>query len=183
MKKLIILSLLLVFGTRTVVSQSLSSPNGLYTIIFSGMTYRIDYRGKTIVEDSRLGVDIDNRLLESALAVPRGEFEDWSAHLMLKGEERSDVDTTWTPLYGENATIRNHYNQLVLHYEKGSNGQRGIDLGYDKRKYYAMDIIVRAYDEGIAFRYHFPETSNGLFLHITGERTQFSMPAGTMAYY
>lgn len=183
MKKLIILSLLLVFGTRTVVSQSLSSPNGLYTIIISGMTYRIDYRGKTIVEDSRLGVDIDNRLLESALAVPRGEFEDWSAHLILKGEERSDVDTTWVPLYGENATIRNHYNQLVLHYEKGSNGQRGIDLGYDKRKYYAMDIIVRAYDEGIAFRYHFPETSNGLFLHITGERTQFSMPVGTMAYY
>ena len=183
MKKLIILSLLLVLCVRTIVSQSISSPHGLYSITISGMSYRIDYRGKAIVEKSRLGVDIDNRLFESALAVPRGEFEDWSANLVLKGEERSTVDTTWTPLYGENATIRNNYNQLVLHYEKGSSGQVGIDQGYDKRKYYAMDIIVRAYDEGIAFRYHFPETSNGLFLHVTGERTQFAMPAGTMAYY
>ena len=47
--------------------------------------------------------------------------------------------------------------------------------GYDKRKNYFMNIIVRAYNEGVAFRYHFPETTNGLFLHITGERTSFTM--------
>lgn len=46
-----------------------------------------------------------------------------------------------------------------------------------------MNIIVRAYNEGIAFRYHFPETTNGLFLHIVGEQTSFTMPEGTMAYY
>ena len=55
--------------------------------------------------------------------------------------------------------------------------------GYDKRKYYAMDIIVRAYDEGIAIRYHFPETANSLFLHITGEQTSFAFPEGTVAWY
>ena len=102
---------------------------------------------------------------------------------MLKGEERAAVDTTWTPLYGENASIRDHYNQMTLHYEKGSDGQGTVSEGYDKRKYYAMDIIVRAYDEGVAFRYHFPETANSLFLHIKGEQTQFAMPAGTRAYY
>lgn len=46
-----------------------------------------------------------------------------------------------------------------------------------------MDIIVRAYNEGIAFRYHFPETVNSLFLHIRGEQTSFTFPDGTMAWY
>ena len=130
-----------------------------------------------------MGVDIDNRLFESALGVPRGEHKNWCSDLELKGEERTSVDTTWTPLYGENARIRDCYNQLVLHYEKGSNGQGTVSEGYDKRKYYAMDIVIRAYNEGIAFRYHFPETANSLFLHVTGERTSFAMPDGTMAWY
>ena len=148
-----------------------------------GMTYSVTFNGKTIIEKSLLGVNIDNRLFESALGVPRGEYKDWSSDLQLKGEERSSVDTTWTPLYGENAQICDQYNQLVLHYEKGSDGQGTVSEGYDKRKYYAMDIVVRAYNEGIAFRYHFPETANSLFLHITGEQTSFAMPEGTMAWY
>ena len=147
-----------------------------------GMTYTISFNRKEIVQQSQLGVDIDNRLFESALGVPRGEHENWCSDLALKSEERTTVDTTWTPLYGENAQIRDHYNQLVLHYEKGS--QEGAEEGaYDKRKYYAMDIVVRAYNEGIAFRYHFPETANSLFLHIRGERTSFRMPDGTVAWY
>ncbi|MBQ2210631.1 MAG: glycoside hydrolase family 97 N-terminal domain-containing protein [Prevotella sp.] len=166
-----------------VSAADLSSPDGKYTISIDGMTYSVTFNGKTVVEKSLLGVNIDNRLFESALAVPRGEYKDWSSDLQLKGEERSSVDTTWTPLYGENAQIRDHYNQLVLHYEKGSNGQGTVSEGYDKRKYYAMDIVVRAYNEGIAFRYHFPETANSLFLHITGERTSFTMPEGTKAWY
>lgn len=147
------------------------------------MTYSVNYCGKTIINTSRLGIDIDNRLFESALGIPRGIHENWCSDFVLTSEERTSRDTTWTPLYGENNTIRDHYNQLILHYEKGSNGQGTISQGYDKRKYYALDIIVRAYNEGIAFRYHFPETSNGLFLHITGEQTSFSMPQGTMAWY
>ncbi|MBQ8282819.1 MAG: glycoside hydrolase family 97 catalytic domain-containing protein [Paraprevotella sp.] len=168
---------LLAFG------QSLSSPDGKYVIGIGGMTYTITYNNKVIVERSQLGVDIDNRLFESALAVPRGENENWCSDLQLKGEERTTVDTTWTPLYGENNRIRDHYNQLVLHYEKGSNGQGVVSDGYDKRKYYAMDIVVRAYNEGIAFRYHFPQVANNLFLHIKGEQTSFRMPEGTMAWY
>jgi len=165
------------------VAQQLSSPDGKYTVTVDGMTYSVVFNGKAIVEKSQLGVDIDNRLFESALGVPRGIYENWCSDLQLKGEESCEVDTTWIPLYGENAQIRDHYNQLVLHYEKGSNDQGTVSEGYDKRKYYAMDIVIRAYDEGIAFRYHFPETANSLFLHITGERTSFSMPAGTMAWY
>lgn len=164
-------------------AQKLSSPDGKYTIAIDGMTYHVLYNNKVVVEKSQLGVDIDNRLFESALAVPRGEYQNWCGDLELKGEDRLSVDTTWTPLYGENSQIRNNYNQLTLHYEKGSNGQGTVNEGYDKRKYYAMDIVVRAYNEGIAFRYHFPETANSLFLHIKGEQTSFVLPDGTMAWY
>ena len=181
MKKILFL-LLTVFPLLT-KAQSLSSPDGKYTITVDNMSYSVAFANKTIIEKSQLGVDIDNRLFESALAVPRGIHENWSSDLQLKGEERSSVDTTWVPLYGENAQIHDHYNQLILHYEKGSDGQGTVNEGYDKRKYYAMDIVIRAYNEGIAFRYHFPETANSLFLHITGEQTQFAMPAGTMAWY
>lgn len=177
--------LLSIFGLLpfAVFAADLSSPDGKYTIAVDGMTYSVTYNNKVIVEKSQLGVDIDNRLFESALAVPRGEHKNWNSDLELRVSEQSSFDQTWTPLYGENTKIRDHYNQLVLHYEKGSNGQGTITEGYDKRKYYAMDIVVRAYNEGIAFRYHFPETANSLFLHITGERTQFAMPEGTMAWY
>lgn len=164
-------------------AQQLSSPDGKYAVAIDGMTYHVTYNNKVVIEKSQLGVDIDNRLFESALAVPRGEYENWSSDLELKREDRLSVDTTWIPLYGENAQIHDKYNQLTLHYEKGSNGQGTVSEGYDKRKYYAMDIIVRAYNEGIAFRYHFPETANSLFLHITGEQTSFTFPDGTMAWY
>lgn len=147
------------------------------------MRYTVTFNGSTIIKESQMGVDIDNRLFESALGVPRGEHENWCSDLELKGEEHTTVDTTWTPLYGENATVRDNYNQLILHYEKGSNGQGIVSQGYDKRKYYAMDIVVLAYNEGVAFRYHFPETANSLFLHVTGEQTTFAMPEETIAWY
>lgn len=175
-------------------AEDITSPDGKYKVSIHDLTYSVTYNNKVIVESSPLGVEIDNRLFESALGVPRdtrdpsaqdgsGAALNWCRDLVLTGSERMTSDTTWTPLYGENATVRDHYNQLTMHYEKGSDGQGALSEGYDKRKYYAMDVIVRAYDEGIAVRYHFPETSNSLFLHITGERTQFAMPRGTTAWY
>ena len=178
-----ILSTIMTYCAVAVAAQSVSSPDGAYTVKVEGMTYSIIYKNKVIVEPSQLGIDIDNRLFESALGVPRGVHENWCGELVLKSVFTDTRDTVWTPLYGENARIRDHYNELVLHYEKGSNGQGTVSEGYDKRKYYAMDIVVRAYNEGIALRYHFPETANSLFLHIKGEQTQFAMPAGTKAWY
>lgn len=162
---------------------NLQSPDGNYVITLNGMTYSVDFKGHPIVRQSLLGVNVDNRLFESALAIPRGSHENWCDDLELKGIERVSVDTQWSPLYGENVCIRDCYNELVLHFEKGSEEQGTVSEGYDKRKYYAMDIIVRAYNEGVAFRYHFPETANGLFLHITGEQTSFAFPDGTLAWY
>ena len=183
MKKIFLLGCFAALCSVNIQAESVSSPDGKYTVTVDGMTYSVTYNNKVIVERSRLGIDIDNRLFESALGVPRGVHDDWCSDLVQKSVFTDTRDTTWTPLYGENARIRDHYNQLTICYEKGSNGQGTVSEGYDKRKYYAMDIIIRAYDEGIALRYHFPETANSLFLHITGEQTQFAMPQGTQAWY
>ena len=185
MKKILAVTWLLIFHLTFSWSQTVvTSPDGRYQMTIDSMTYHVIYNNKVIIEKSQLGIDIDNRLFESALAVPRGVHENWCSDLTLKSvDSMASVDTMWTPLYGENARIRDHYNESVLHYEKGSNGQGTISEGYDKRKYYAMDIVVRAYNEGIAFRYHFPETTNNLFLHVTSEQTSFAFPEGTMAWY
>ena len=182
------LTLLVMFLPLVAVAQHiLHSPDGRFAVALQDLTYEVAFCGNSIVDKGQLGVEIDNSLFESALAVPRGQNDDWCSDLELRGVEQSTVDTTWAPLYGENALIRDHYNQLVLHYEKGTLNSNPSDAGdgggYDKRKFYAMDIIVRAYNEGVAFRYHFPETSNGLFLHVTGERTSFRLPEGTKAWY
>jgi alpha-glucosidase len=77
---------------------------------------------------------------------------------------------------------------MILKFEKSSDGKSKALLvptenGYDKRFFYFMNLVVRAYNEGVAFRYAFPEASNGLFLRITGEQTQFAFPENTLAYY
>jgi len=171
--------------------HQLTSPDGRYTFEFyqkqlsdkaKQMYYKVSYDGKPVIEESELGVLIENRLFESALAIPNDDCKLWSENLVLSGNSRKTVDQTWKPVYGERNTIRDHYNELTLEFTKGAVGQNTLSEGYDKNRYYMMNFIVRVYNEGVAFRYHFPEANNGLFLHITGEQTQFTLPEGTMAY-
>lgn len=130
MKKIVVF--FLAFLPLLSMAQQLSSPDGKYVMTVEGMTYTVTYNNKVIIEKSQLGVDIDNRLFESALGVPRGVHENWCEDLVQKSLfTDTRIDTTWTPLYGENARIRDHYNQMTLHYEKGSNGQGTVNEGYD----------------------------------------------------
>lgn len=172
--------------------QKLKSPNSSYEFTFyqkqinnsdKQMYYTLFYKGKPVVLESELGVLIENQTFESALAVPNDTCKVWGENLNFTGIQRNAVDETWKPVYGENSTIRNNYNELTVSFRKGEVPKEKPGDGYDKNKSYFMNVIVRAYDQGVAVRYHFPEPSNGLFLHITGEQTQFTMPEGTLAYY
>ena len=71
---------------------------------------------------------------------------------------------------------------MTLHLLKGGKHE-GSGTAYDKRQQYLLDIIVRAYDEGVAIRYHFPEATNGLFMHITDDLTSFRFAPGAEAYH
>lgn len=172
--------------------QKLVSPDGAYVFEFyqkqfSGgnkqMYYTLNFKGKTVVLESELGVLIENNTFESALAIPNDTCKIWSENLNFTSVQRDSVNKTWTPVYGEYAQIRDQYNEMTLLFRKGDASEAKITDGYDKNKSYFMNVVVRAYNEGVAVRYHFPEPSNGLFLHITGEQTQFTMPEGTLAFY
>lgn len=179
----------LMFGRTTEATHKLTSPDQRYEFTFyhdklndtqKELCYSITFNGETIIEKSRLGVLIENKLLESALGVPNEHVEYWCENLNLLDVKHTSSNETWQPLYGERAEVNSNYNQMQLIFQKGE--QQGKDE-YNKFKSYYMDIEVRAYNEGVAFRYHFPEALNGLFIHIVGEQTSFKLPEGTLAYY
>lgn len=166
--------------------EMLLSPNGKCKFTFAQndgkLTYSFDYNGKAVVERGELGVNIDNHLVEQAMGIPVDTSSVWTNGMEVTSVERSSEDNTWTPVYGEYDHIRNHYNEMTIHLLKGGK-HAGSGTAYDKRQQYLFDIIVRAYDEGIAIRYHFPEATNGLFMHITDDLTSFRLAAGTEAYH
>ncbi|MEN9909668.1 MAG: hypothetical protein RLZZ540_2817 [Bacteroidota bacterium] len=179
-------------GSKTIIEKQLFSPDKNYEFVIqqkqnasgeNSLTYRLNYKGKTVILESELGVLIENQTFESALAVPNDTCKIWGENLKFKDVQINSVDQTWKPVYGENKLIRDHYNEMILSFSKGQELKQITSDGYDKSKGYYMNVIVRAYNEGIAIRYHFPEPTNGLFLHIVGEQTQFTMPDGTLAYY
>lgn len=177
---------LLSMVTLVMKGEVLSSPNGKYQFVFSQkdgkLTYRLYYADKKVVEEGELGVNIDNHLVESAMGIPVDTNRVWTKGMEVTSVERRSEDNTWKTVYGEYSQIRDHYNEMTLHLMKGGKHDNSGN-GYDKRQQYLFDIIVRAYDEGVAIRYHFPEATNGLFMHITDDLTSFRFAPGAEAYH
>ena len=170
--------------------QTLSSPDGNYVFTFyqesispakKQMYYDLSYKGKTVINKSELGIQIQNRILEDALGIPNDSCTNWCENMNFTGITQTQSDTIWHPVYGEWSSIRDHYNEMTIKFIKGANDES--HEMWNKSKCYFLNIEVRAYNEGIAFRYVFPEASNGLFLHITGEQTSFNFEDGTLAYH
>ena len=180
------LLLMLLMTTVAQAAETLQSPNGKYLFTFSQkdgrLTYSLNYTNKTVVEEGELGVNIDNHLVESAMGIPVDNSCVWTNGMETTNVERRTEDNTWKPVYGEYAQIRDHYNEMTIHLLKGGKHE-GSGTAYDKRQQYLLDIIVRAYDEGVAIRYHFPEATNGLFMHITDDLTSFRLAPGAEAYH
>mgnify|MGYP004695951701 FL=1 len=167
-------------------AEALQSPGGKYNFVFEQkdgrLTYRLDYAAKQVIEEGELGVNIDNHLVESAMGIPVDNSNVWTNGMEVTSVDRRSEDNTWKPVYGEYAQIRDRYNEMTVHLLKGGKHQDASNA-YDKRQQYLLDIIVRAYDEGVAIRYHFPEATNGLFMHITDDLTSFRFAPGAEAYH
>lgn len=181
------LLLMLLIATVAKAVETLQSPNGKYQFTFSQkegkLLYSLDYAGKPVLEAGELGVNIDNHLVESAMGIPVDNSNVWTNGMEVTSVDRRSEDNTWKPVYGEYAQIRDRYNEMTIHLLKGGKHQDGGGTAYDKRQQYLLDIIVRAYDEGVAIRYHFPEATNGLFMHITDDLTSFRFAPGAEAYH
>lgn len=118
--------------------------------------YRVTYQGRTILADSRLGLELD----PDALAT----------HLEISSVTRSTHDTTWKPLCGEREVVRDRYNAIEIDLKQKSGGNRLFRLTF------------RAYDEGIAFCYTLPAQPNVQNFTIAAERTQFAFTADHPAW-
>lgn len=125
------------------------SPNGKLAITVSlqdgAPRYEVTYQGKPVVLESALGINGNG---------------DWSRGMRIAGVTRSSRDTLWTPVYGERSEIPDRYNQSVIRFAHG-------------KREPGLELEVRAYNEGAAFRYLFLE--GGGYLHITGEATEFTL--------
>ena len=161
MKSFCLLPLLLLVATLPLQASEVSSPDGSIRVNFELQgtvpTYSVTYQGKPIILPSRLGYDLDKKA-------------DLLDGFSLLNEERSTFDETWTPVWGENREIRNHYNELLvtLHQEAQ---QRD------------MKIRFRLYDDGLGFRYEFPLSQNLNYFVIKEEHTQFAMTGDHTAWW
>jgi len=159
MKQLILTVLLVTSYCLPAFTEEVSvkSPDGMLRMKVydkgGNVVYTVHFGDKPIVLESLLGIN--------------GNGE-WKNGIVVSASVETSVDETWNPVYGERSIVRDRYNQAEIDLTQVQNTRRTLKL------------IIRAYNEGIAFRYFFP---GGEYLHITDEYTQYSMPEGSMAYF
>ncbi|WP_053990935.1 glycoside hydrolase family 97 protein [Mangrovimonas sp. TPBH4] len=155
MKRVSILFLVLFLAIQGIWAQVLQSPNGALEMEFSlkqngTPTYQLSYKNKAVVKPSSLGLE----LKDDKASLLNG-FE-------IVNTETATFDENWTPVWGEEQTIRNHYNELAVTLKQTETDR-------------TMRIRFRLFDEGLGFRYEFPSQPNLVYFVIKEERTQFAM--------
>ena len=134
-------------------AEDLKSPNGRLVMHFEvdGMgcpVYTLSYKGKPVIKRSRLGLEAEGFSLREGF--------------QLQKAETATFDETWKPVWGEVSSIRNHYNELAV----------TLLQPKDDR---TIRIRFRLYDDGLGFRYEFPEQKNLVYFVIKDEYSEFAM--------
>lgn len=119
-------------------------------------TYAIEYKGIPVVSQSHLGL----KLTDSGLY---DYFE-------IADVQRSATDETWKPIWGEEAMIRNHYNEMAVTLRQTSSNR-------------LMTIRFRIFNDGVGFRYEFPDQDNLVYFVIKEELTEFAMTGNHTAWW
>lgn len=177
----LLLCMSLTVGANNDKELRLSSPDGSHAVTFRQtvsandirqVNYSVTFLGHPVINNSRAGLQMDNRTWEMALGMRKLQQPNcWMDNMEVDSVKvMPEVDNTWHPLYGERSTIRDRYNSATMYLSKkeGSN--------------YRINIEVRAYNEGIAFRYYLPEHPRAIFHKVVGDLTDYALPEGTMAW-
>lgn len=160
-------------------SLRLQSPNGRFIATFSistsgEPTYSLTYDGKTVVRESKMGFYLLNEkkgdLSEEILGVQKPHHEDLVDGFKVVNSSQSSFDETWTPVWGEEDAIRNHYNELFVKLLQEDTGRE-------------LDIRFRLFDDGLGFRYEFPDQDNLVYFTIKEEATEFAMAGDHTAWW
>ena len=145
-----------------VYASEVTSPSGevklTFTLRDSKPYYSVSFRGKPVIKPSRLGYELHNAesLLEGFTQT---------------GEKTSTFDETWTPVWGENKTIRNHYKELLVNLIQEKTGR-------------VMNLRFRVYDEGVGLRYEFPQEGSKLnYFVVKEECTEFALTGDHIAWW
>ena len=180
MKRILLLLVTLTAAAGAAAQETLLSPDGDLKLTFrlsdtGAPTYALDFRGRPAVLPSGMGLELrgDAPALEFGAEIRKGGY---GAPVSLYdrfeecGVERSSFDETWQPVWGEESSIRNHYNEMAVTLRQAESGRE-------------MIIRFRLYDEGLGFRYEFPEQEQLTYFTIREERTQFAMTGDHTAFW
>jgi len=120
--------------------------------------YNVTYDNKQFIKTSHLGFEL-------------ADDSTFYKNFKWLGSDTKQVDETWSPVWGEVNTIRNHYQQLTVHLQQQGGQQR------------LLDIIFRVFADGVGFRYEFPQQPNLGYFIITKERTEFALAGDDKAFW
>ena len=161
MKKFV-LSAALLFSALAGNAEGISSPSGMVKLDFEltkdgRPAYQVDYKGAPVINPSTLGLELKGTTsLMDGFKVVR--------------TSTSTFDETWQPVWGETKDIRNHYNELLVELEQPSTTR-------------FMNIRFRVYDDGVGFRYEFPQQKNLVYFVIKEEHSRFAMTGDHTAWW
>ncbi len=145
----------------TMGAYTVKSPNQVVSLdayIKDGIpVYSISYKNKSVVKPSSLGVKL----------VDAPDLTDGFEEV---GTKTSSFDEIWTPVWGENDSIRNSYNEMVLELRQPSTDRK-------------MNIRFRVYDDGVGFRYEWPQQRGLDYFVIDDEMTEFAMTGDHTAWW
>ena len=164
--------------------NTLSSPDGKLEMSFhltgdGTPEYTLDYDGRPVILSSGMGFELRGVLKAQKIdynADGTVSKSDWkpceSLHdgFAVESVERSSHDETWTPVWGEEDSIRNNYNELAVNLVQASTERRLV-------------IRFRLFNDGLGFRYEFPSQKNLNYFVIKEELTQFAMTADHTAWW
>ena len=163
MKHFLFSAFLFCVGMISAQAQQLQSPDKQLVMTFSLLSdgtpsYTLSYKGKEVIKPSTLGFELKND--KKSL---RNDFA-------IADTKTATFDESWKPVWGEVASIRNHYNELAV----------TLNQKETQRK---MVIRFRLFNEGLGFRYEFPLQKNLSYFVIKEEKTQFAMTGDHTAFW
>lgn len=179
-------ALILLFSLLPLTSsaQQLTSPNGEMVMNFSvdsdgRPTYDLTFKGKTVIGRSNLGLQLKEENPNKATDFDYKNFAekekiqqkaDLCTGFTISSTKSSSFDETWTPVWGEESEIRNHYNELEVNLDQKKN-ERSITLRF------------RLFNDGLGFRYEFPSQKNLVYFIIKEEKSEFKMTGDHTAWW
>ncbi len=163
-------------------SDALLSPDGILRLSFSvkdGIPmYALQRDGKDVVLPSRLGFEMRGTVKSEKIDIQADRISKTDAlpgYMMDRGFElldssRDSLDETWEPVWGEESSIRNHYNELLVRLRQKESGRR-------------MDVRFRLFNDGLGFRYEFPGGQPLVYFVIKEELTEFAMAGDHLSWW